>query len=387
MEGALTPELVGAVAVRIVQSLSTPYDIGGKTVHSGASVGCAMFPGDADSAETLMRHADTAMYAAKSEGRGNFQFFSPAMNAATHERVMMENRLWLALGEKQFELYLQPQVSLDSGARDRRRSAAALAPSRTGHGRAGPRDPDRRGIGPDLRGRRLGAGARDASCWPSGSDQGMGDAAPGGQPVGAPVPGARAAAAPGPADRARRGRPVAAGTGDHRDGRDARPGSTRAACCASCASAASSVAIDDFGTGYSSLSYLKLFAIDRIKIDRGFVTDIETDANDAAIVTATIGLAHSLGLTVVAEGVETATRAASCARAAATRRRATCSRGRCRPSSSATLCGRRKRGQQLSLERLDQRRLVGRHAFRRRLRRGRRRTGRAAPCPPPAAAR
>ncbi|HEU4373087.1 MAG TPA: diguanylate cyclase, partial [Telluria sp.] len=115
MAGALTPDLVSAVAVRIVQSLAAPYEFDGQTMYSGSSVGIAMFPNDAANANTLLRHADTAMYVAKSQGRGNFQFYSPAMNVATHERLMMENRIWLALGQRQFELYLQPQVQLDSG--------------------------------------------------------------------------------------------------------------------------------------------------------------------------------------------------------------------------------------------------------------------------------
>src|SRR5262249_34695417 len=65
-----------------------------------------------DDGSTLLRHADTAMYAAKTQGRGNFQFFSPAMNAATHERLLLENRLWQALERSEFELYLQPQIRL-----------------------------------------------------------------------------------------------------------------------------------------------------------------------------------------------------------------------------------------------------------------------------------
>jgi diguanylate cyclase (GGDEF)-like protein len=111
-DGAITPDEASNIAVRIVDALTAPYHLQGKTVHSGASVGVAMFPDDGDDAGTLMRHADTAMYAAKSQGRGNFQFFSEEMNTATHERLMLENRLWQALEQNEFELYLQPQVEL-----------------------------------------------------------------------------------------------------------------------------------------------------------------------------------------------------------------------------------------------------------------------------------
>ena len=113
--GPLTPDSVTQVAVRLVHSLSMPYQLGGAVVHSGASVGVAMFPGDGADSATLLRHADTAMYAAKREGRGNFQFFSEAMNAATHEHLMLENRMWAALEHGGFEIYLQAQVDLHSG--------------------------------------------------------------------------------------------------------------------------------------------------------------------------------------------------------------------------------------------------------------------------------
>ncbi len=115
LAGPLTPDSVTTVAVRVVESLSQPYQLNGSTAHSGCSVGVALFPDDGLDAETLIRHADMAMYAAKREGRGNFQFFSPAMNAATHEHLLLENRMWGALHAEGFELYLQAQVELDTG--------------------------------------------------------------------------------------------------------------------------------------------------------------------------------------------------------------------------------------------------------------------------------
>ncbi|NVM76002.1 diguanylate cyclase (GGDEF)-like protein/PAS domain S-box-containing protein [Duganella sp. SG902] len=302
-DGAVTPDDASNIAVRIVDALSAPYHLQGKTVHSGASVGVAMFPNDGEDAGTLMRHADTAMYAAKSQGRGNFQFFSEAMNTATHERLMLENRLWQALEQNEFELYLQPQVELAT-----QRIIGAEALLRWHHPELGMVGPDRfipiaeesglilplgdwvlqRACGllhswrtPELAHLRLAVNLSARQCHGPGllphldrmlHSHGI-------DPALLELEITESAAMQDP-ERSR-------------------------ALLIELRSRGIKVAIDDFGTGYSSLSYLKLFEIDRIKIDRGFVKDIESDPDDAVIVAATIGLAHSLGLEVIAEGVET----------------------------------------------------------------------------------
>ncbi|UMR32200.1 EAL domain-containing protein [Massilia sp. MB5] len=301
--GTVTPEAAGAIAVRIVEALSQPYSLQGLTVHSGASVGLAMFPSDGDDGGTLLRHADTAMYAAKTQGRGNFQFFSPAMNRATHERLLLENRLWQGLEQQEFELYLQAQIDLSS-----RHVIGAEALLRWHHPELGMVAPDRfipiaeesglilalgdwvlqEAVGLLQRWRSAGLGhlrlavnLSARQCHGGGLlpllDRLLADS--GIDPALLELEITESAAMQDP----ERSRELL---------RELRARGIK-------------VAIDDFGTGYSSLSYLKLFEIDRIKIDRGFVKDIESDPNDAVIVAATIALAHSLGLEVIAEGVET----------------------------------------------------------------------------------
>ncbi|UGQ46075.1 EAL domain-containing protein [Massilia endophytica] len=301
--GTVTPDETSAIAIRIVEALSAPYLLQGKTVHSGASVGVAMFPMDGEDGNTLLRNADTAMYAAKSRGRNNFQFFSAAMNTATHERLMLENRLWQALEKEEFEIYLQAQIDLDTQT-----VIGAEALLRWHHPELGLVSPDRfipiaeesglilplgdwvlqhavhlldRWSGMGLGHLRLAVNLSARQCHGSAllpqldrlvADSGI-------DPSLLEMEITESAAMQDP-ERSR-------------------------ALLKELRTRGIKVAIDDFGTGYSSLSYLKLFEIDRIKIDRGFVKDIESDPNDAVIVAATIGLAHSLGLDVIAEGVET----------------------------------------------------------------------------------
>ena len=301
--GPLSPDSVTAVAVRLVESLQQPYYLNGITAHSGASVGVALFPDDGLDAETLVRHADMAMYAAKRDGRGNFRFFSPAMNAATHEHLMLENRMWAALEHGGFEVHLQAQVALDTG-----RVIGAEALLRWHDPELGNIEPGRFIPIAEESGLILPLGdwvlARAMVLLTEWQREGLGGLRLAVNLSARQFGGGALLArldqllAEHPIDPSRLELEITE-TAAMRD-----PENTRAL-LRQLRSRGFKLAIDDFGTGYSSLAYLKLFAIDRIKIDRGFVKDIEHDPNDAAIVGATIGLAHSLGLSVVAEGVET----------------------------------------------------------------------------------
>jgi diguanylate cyclase (GGDEF)-like protein/PAS domain S-box-containing protein len=304
--GPLTPDSVSAVALRLVESLQQPYELDGITAHIGASVGVALFPGDGGDAETLVRHADVAMYAAKREGRNNFQFFSPAMNAATHEHLMLENRMWAALEHGGFDLHLQAQVQLDTG-----RVIGAEVLLRWHDAELGEVEPSRfipiaeeSGLILPLGDWVLSRTMALLSEWRHDGLDGLGGLRLAVNLSARQFTGGSLVArldqllAQHPIDPSRLELEITESAA-MRD-----PENTQALLL-QLRARGFKLAIDDFGTGYSSLAYLKLFAIDRIKIDRGFVRDIETNPNDAAIVDATIGLAHSLGLTVVAEGVET----------------------------------------------------------------------------------
>jgi diguanylate cyclase (GGDEF)-like protein/PAS domain S-box-containing protein len=292
------------VAGKILHALGQPYEVDGHILHSSPSIGVSVFPGDGTDAETLMKNADTAMYHAKEQGRNNVQFFTADMNAAASERLELERDLRSAIAAGTLEVHYQPQVSARDGGV---RGVEALARWRhPQHGMVPPLKfipiAEEAGLIETLGAWVLEAACRQLAAW---------------RAVGI--------------DRVRMAVNLSAHQlrSSHLVGqvRDCiaryglQPGDLELEVTESVAMenperAVSQLqalrdlgvmlAIDDFGTGYSSLAYLKLLPIQVLKLDRAFVRDIETDANDAAISAATLALARSLGLAVVAEGVETA---------------------------------------------------------------------------------
>ncbi len=290
-------------ARKVLSALAAPFSLGSRQVYTGTSIGIALYPADGSSAEELLKHADIAMYHAKGEGRGNFQFFSQEINRRIEEILLLENSMRRALDQGEYFLKYQPQVDMASG-----RMTGVEALVRWAH-------PDLGLIGPER-------------FIPQAEENGL--IIPLGEWV------LRTACAQVLAWQAQGAKGLRASVNvsgyqfrqpDFIDTIDRvlletglAPADLEIELTESAIMDKSfdtimaltdlkvrgiRLAIDDFGTGYSSLSYLKHFPIDRIKIDRSFVHDIVEGGDGATISEAIIGMGNNLKIQVFAEGVET----------------------------------------------------------------------------------
>ena len=293
---------ISIAANRIIDSFADPLHVGAHEFHTSVSIGISVFPDDGESVEAVMRSADTAMYHAKALGRNNFQYFTPAMNHAANERLALENKLRHALTRREFELHYQPQydmasqriVGVEALIRWRPRGGGLVAPEKF--------IPIAEETGMIA---NIGTWVLQESCrqlreW---LDAGM---APIRMSVNVSARQFRQKSFPDTvaATLAETGLPPELLELEITETTAMEHPQEAIRVLQSLREMGITLAIDDFGTGYSSLSYLKMLPINRLKIDRSFITDIDKDANDEAIARATIALAQNLGLEVTAEGVE-----------------------------------------------------------------------------------
>ncbi|MGY4800306.1 two-component system response regulator [Teichococcus aerofrigidensis] len=301
--GISGPEDAAALAARIVESLSAPFACDGQVLSTSASLGITLSPRDGRDAAGLLRNADLAMYRAKAEGRNGWRFFAAAMDERAREAMRVERDLRLGLERDEFVLHYQPQISLRThrivGAeallRWRRGGGALVSP-----GVFLPVAEETGLIGP-INEWVLREACRQAAAW-----------ARAGRPL-------RIGVNLSPIQFRRQDvgqivRRALAETGldpallelELTEGILMEQAVESAVMLQELRQLGVCVSVDDFGTGYSSLNYVKSFPVDRLKIDQSFVRGMVSDPNDAAIVRTIVALGHSLRLSVVAEGVETA---------------------------------------------------------------------------------
>ncbi|MGJ9419877.1 EAL domain-containing protein [Massilia sp. CMS3.1] len=295
----LTPEVVG----RVMSAVAQPVMLGTKEFFVTCSIGVAVYPSESTDADTLIEHADIAMYRAKKLGRNNFQFYTPAMNEESLERVRIESALRNAVERDEFVLYYQPQVDIKTG-----KICGMEALIRWQHPELGMVPPGRFISIAEETGMivAIGAWVLRTACAQNKAWQ---DAGFDKLRVAVNL----SARQFGAADLIENLAAVLHDTG--LEPKYLEIELTESLFMSDITPAVEllhrmkalgvNLSIDDFGTGYSSLSYLSRFPIDVLKIDRSFVADITRDANDEAIVTSIIALAHNLKLAVIAEGVET----------------------------------------------------------------------------------
>ncbi|WP_164513279.1 putative bifunctional diguanylate cyclase/phosphodiesterase [Thiosocius teredinicola] len=289
------------VAERINKTLSDPIQLRGKSLVATASIGIGRYPDDARDAESLVQHADAAMYRAKTLGRNRIAYYSPTLTAEIQARLELEHDLRQALKNDEFELHYQPQFSAEDG-----HLVALEALLRWRHPVHGQVSPDRFIPIAEETGliREIGCWVTEVACAQTMQWHAIAE-----RPFTLAV---NLSPYQLQGDCGVRLMEVLSKTGLPpewfefevtetllvEDGGLALSQLTqmREEC-------GMKIAMDDFGTGHSSLSQLKLLPIGKLKIDRSFIDDLPNDPNDAAIVRAVILMAHTLGLTVVAEGV------------------------------------------------------------------------------------
>lgn len=290
------------VAERILASLTEPFVLSGREFFVTASIGIALSPQDGDDLSQLMKNADTAMYYAKERGKNNFQFYQAEMNASALERLELESDLRHALEQQQFELQYQPQFLADG-----RTLIGVEALLRWRHpvrGLVPPADfiPALEELGLVV---EVGDWVLREACRQVASWQADGNNVPkvsvnlSARQFTDGLLGQRIAA-------------ILASSGispnclelELTESILMQDVTEAMRILDSLKQLGPSIAIDDFGTGYSSLNYLKAFPIDVLKIDHSFVDGLPSGERDGRIVRAIIAMAHSLNLSVIAEGVE-----------------------------------------------------------------------------------
>jgi len=287
---------------RVMKALAQPVMLEGKEFFVTCSIGVAVYEADGTPAQHLIEHADIAMYSAKKQGRNCFQFYQPAMNEEAQERIRIESALRSALERKEFVLHYQPQVDLDTG-----RIIGMEALLRWQHPELGMVPPARfiglaeeTGLIVPIGAWVLRTACAQAKLWHDAGYSGLRV----GVNLSARQFGQQDLVASIAAALAETGLPPSALEIELTESLFMNDVTQAVSLLHELKALGVALAIDDFGTGYSSFSYLRNFPIDVLKIDRSFVSDIATDADDAAIVVSIIALAHNLQLRVIAEGVE-----------------------------------------------------------------------------------
>jgi len=291
------------VARRVLEAFQQPVKIAGIDVHASSSVGIAFYPADGGSIELVMAQAEAAMNVAKQRGRSRFECFAPGMNTAPEHKVQLESDLHSALALNQFELHYQPKVDTASGAV---RSAEALI--RWRHPERGlilPADfiplAEECGLIGAIGEWVVREACRQARAWQVDGLASLRVA------VNVAASQVRQGALVDVVRRALEDaglEPLFLEIELTESAMMSDPEES-VAVLEQLSAMGVLVSVDDFGTGYSSMTYLRRFPINKLKIDRVFISEITTRPEDASIVRAIISLAHNLRLKVVAEGVET----------------------------------------------------------------------------------